>query len=118
MEFFTINRIVIRAPTELTVSSETLDKTERTMDGTMVVDIVGEKHNLEANWDYLSAEDMSTLAMAKKSDTFAEISFHDSLTGEPITLTMRMESLTYVPHYDWSRGKLMWKSVSASFKEK
>lgn len=118
MEFFKINGTTIRAPTELTVSAETLDKAERTMNGTMVVDIVGEKRTLEATWDYLSARDMSVLATAKKNDTFAEISFHDNLTGEPITPTMRMESLTYVPHYDWSKNEIMWKSVSASFKEK
>lgn len=61
MDFFKVNGKKIKAPAELTVSSEILDKAERTVDGTMVVDIIGTKRKVDVSWEYLSKEDMTTL---------------------------------------------------------
>lgn len=118
MDFFKINGKKIKAPTELTVSPEVLDKAERTVDGTMVVDVVGTKRKVDVSWEYLSKEDMTVLAKAIGGDKFAEITFHDNGTGSLITMTARSEGLTYAPHYDWAKSRLMWKSVSVSFMEK
>ena len=118
MDFFKINGKKIKAPTELTVSPEVLDKAERTVDGTMVVDIVGTKRIVDVSWEYLSKEDMTVLTKAVGGDKFAEITFHDNGTGDLVTLTARSEGLTYAPHYDWAKAKLMWKSVSVSFTER
>ena len=38
--------------------------------------------------------------------------------SHPLTMTGRSEGLTYQPYYDWSKGKIMWKSVSVSFTER
>ena len=54
--FFKINSKTIKAPTELTCTTEVLDKSERTMDGTMVVDVIGRKRKVEVAWKYLSNE--------------------------------------------------------------
>lgn len=118
MDFFKINGKKIKAPTELTVSPEVLDKAERTVDGTMVVDIVGTKRIVDVSWEYLSKEDMTVLTKAVGGDKFAEITFHDNGTGDLVTMTARSEGLTYAPHYDWAKAKLMWKSVSVSFTER
>lgn len=118
MEFFKINGREIKAPTEITVSLEILDKSERTIDGTLVVDIVGEKRKVDVNWEYISKEDMTTLTKAISGYKFVEISFHDNSTGSLTTMIARSEGLTYQPHYDWSKAKIMWKSVSISFTEK
>lgn len=118
MEFFKVNGKKIKAPTELTVTPEVLDKAERTADGTMVVDIIGEKRKVDVNWEYLSKEDMTALAKAIGADKFAEISFHDNGTGDLVTMTARSEGLTYQPHYDWAKAKITWKSVSVSFTER
>ena len=53
MEFFRVNNTKMKSPTELTVSSEILDKAERTVYGTMVVDIIGVKQNVDVSWEYL-----------------------------------------------------------------
>ncbi len=118
MDFFKVNGKRIKAPTELTVSSETLDNVERTVDGTMVVDIVGVKRKVDVCWEYLSKEDMTTLAKSVDGDKFTEISYNDNFTGNLVTMTARSEGLTYQPHYDWVMGKIMWKCVSVSFTEK
>ncbi len=118
MEFFKINGKIIRAPTELSVSFETLDKAERTVDGTMVVDIIGTKRRVDVSWDYLSKEDMTTLSNSVGRDNFTEINYPDDETGDLITMIARAEGLTYQPHYDWAKSRLMWKSVSVTFTER
>ena len=118
MEFFRVNNTKMKSPTELTVSSEILDKAERTVDGTMVVDIIGVKRKVDVSWEYLSKEDMTALTQAIGSDKFTEIEFRDNATGNLVTMTARLEGLTYQPHYDWAKSRLMWKSVSVSFTER
>lgn len=118
MDFFKIGEKTIKAPSEITVSSEILDKEERTVDGTMVVDIIGVKRKADVSWEYLSKEDMAILADACRHDKFTTVSFHDGATGQLISMKARAEGLTYMPHYDWAKSKLMWKSVTVSFKEK
>ncbi len=118
MDFFKVNGKKIKAPTEITISPESLDKAERTMDGTMVVDIIGTKRKLDVNWEYLSKEDMKTLATAVKSTAFTTVTFHDKDTGNLVSVVARAEGLTYSPYYDWANDKLIWKGVAVSFKEK
>lgn len=118
MEFFKINNKAIKSPTEISISYEELDKAERTVDGTMVVDVVGTKRRVDVSWEYLSKEDMTVLANAVKSGIFTGVSFHDNATGSIISITARAESLAYMPQYNWSKGKLIWKTVSVTFREK
>ncbi len=118
MDFFKVNGYKIKAPTEITISPESLDKAERTMDGTMVVDIIGSKRKIDVNWEYLSKEDMKTLATAVKNTAFTLVTFHDKDAGELVSITARAEGLTYSPYFDWAKNKLLWKGVAVSFKEK
>lgn len=118
MEFFKVNGKSLKAPKEISVSSETLDKAERTVDGTMVVDVIGTKRRVDVSWDYISQEDMTILTNAIGGDKFTEIAFHDNKTGQLVTMTARSEGLTYQPHYDWAKSRIMWKSVSATFSER
>ena len=118
MDFFKISGKKIKAPTELSISPEILDKAERTVDGTMVVDIIGTKRRVDVSWEYLSKEDMTTLTKAIGSDKFTVIEFRDTATSNMVTMTARSEGLTYQPHYNWAKAKIMWKSVSVSFTER
>lgn len=118
MDFFKISGKKIKAPKDITVSYENLDKAERTVDGTMVVDIIGEKRKVDCNWEYLSKEDMTTLTKAIKGGVFTEITFHDNETGALVTMTARAEGFTYMPEYNWVKKKVMWTSVAITFKEK
>lgn len=118
MDFFKINGKEIKPPKEITISPEVLDKSERTADGTLVVDIIGTKRKIDLSWEYMSLEDMARLQTEIGGGAFSEIAFHDNATGELITITARSDGLTYMPHYDWAKSKLMWKSVMLSFKER
>lgn len=118
MEFFRINSKLVKAPKNLSLSYEVLDKSERTMDGTMVVDIVGRKRKISVTWEYLSNEDMKILANETSAGSFVTITFKDGQTAESSTITAKPEDLTHEPYFNWSKGALMWKSVSASFIER
>lgn len=116
--FFKINSKTIKAPTEITHGKEVLDKAERTMDGTMVVDIIGSKDKVDVKWDYLPDVDLKLLAKEIKSGTFVTITFNTAEQEEIKTITARAEDFSYMPYYDWAKGKLLWQSVSVSFVER
>ncbi|UKI51840.1 MAG: hypothetical protein L6V79_06680 [Clostridium sp.] len=80
--FFKINSKTIKAPTELTCSTEVLDKSERTMDGTMVVDVIGRKRKVEVAWKYLSKEDMGLLTAETKKRLVRDDRLQRSRNGE------------------------------------
>lgn len=118
VEFFKINSKKVKAPTELSQSFEVLDKTERTMDGTMVVDIIGQKRKIEVSWEYMSQTDLALLVKETKSGSFVTVHYNDPETGELSSMTARARDLTYQPYYDWAKGQLIWKSVSVGFVER
>lgn len=118
MEFFRINSKLIKSPTSISLSYENLDKSERTMDGTMVVDIIGKKRKVSVSWEYLSKEDMAMLSTEIKASAFSTITFVDNQTGGSITIAAKASDLDYSPHYDWVNSKIMWKSVNISFIER
>ena len=118
MNFFSINGKTIKSPTEITISPEHLDKAERTLDGTMVIDVIGTKKKVDVSWEYLAKEDLKVLTTESGSDRFSRITFHNGETGELETIVSRAENLTYMPYYDWAKAQRLWKDVSLSFKEK
>lgn len=118
MDFFKINGKQIKPPKEISVSPEVLDKSERTADGTLVVDIIGTKRKVDLSWEYMSQEDMTILQAEIGGGAFSEIEFHDNAKGELVAITARSDGLTYMPHFDWVKARMMWKSVTLSFKER
>lgn len=118
MQFFKINSKTIQSPTEITVSEEDLNKAERTMDGTMVIDVIGKKTKLDVNWEYLRKEEMQLLRSVVNGGTFVTVSYHSPETGEMVTMTAQAEGFSFQPYYDWAKGELLWRGVSVSFTEK
>lgn len=117
-EFFKINGKTIKPPTEISFSFENLDKEERTLDGTMVVDLIAQKRKVDVSWEYLSKEDMAILSAETRNGVFVAVSYNDNSTGALTTMTARPQSLTYQPHFEWAKNRLIWKSVSISFVER
>ena len=117
MEFFKINSKAFKSPTSIEHSFEVLDKEERTMDGTMVVDEIGKKNTVTVKWAYLAKSDMSFLSEELKS-SFVSISFIDKATGLLKTINVRASSPKYQTGYDWVNEQVLWKNVSVSFSER
>lgn len=118
MRFFKINGKTMQSPTEMSVSEEDLNKAERTMDGTMVIDIIGRKTKLNVSWEYLRKDEMCMLREAGSRSMFVTVSYYAPDTGELTTMTARAEGLAFQPYYDWAKAELLWRSVSISFTEK
>ena len=118
MEFFKINGKMIASPKDVDHSYEILDKIERTLDGTMVVDKIGFKNKITVSWDYLTKEDMMTLRGEIIKDSFSSITYQDSDTGTLATIYAKPKDITYQVGYDWVKSKVIWKNVSVSFEEK
>lgn len=118
MNFLQITGANIAQPTEMDYSYEILDKTERTMNGTLVVDIIGKKRRLDVTWEYLSKEDMRLLAAVVQSTEFANISFNQPNSDALVSMMARAQDFTYTPQYDWAHSKIIWKSVHVCFIER
>lgn len=118
MSFFRINNKTIHAPSEITLSYEVLDKSERTMDGTMVVDIIGRKEKVDIKWNYLSGTDLEIITKEINNSTFVTIEYCSPEQENLKTMVSRAEGVTYSPFFDWTKGKIIWQSVSISFVER
>jgi len=116
--FFKINSKSIKQPTEITLSFESLDKFERTMDGTMVVDLVGKKEKVEVRWNYLPDADMKLLATEIRSGSFLTIDYASAEQQTIKTIPVRATDFRYMPYYDWAKKRIMWQSVSVAFSER
>ena len=88
------------------------------MDGTMVVDIVGQKAKVDATWDFLSDADLKLLTAEIRSGMFVTVTYNTGESSELKKITARAEGLTYMPFYDWAKKRLLWQNVSVSFIER
>ena len=118
MDFFKINGRTIKPPKNIGHSVEILDKVERTLNGTMVVDKVGMKRKIDVSWDYLDVANMQILQQEIKKESFVNITYFDSEKAEDVTIETKPSDITYQTGYDWVKGRVIWKSVSLFFEEK
>ena len=118
MIFFQINGRSVASPKDLSHSYVELDKMERKMDGTMVVDVIGKKKKLEVTWDYLTKENMQVLSEEVMTGSFVTINYKNNTDGNTATITALPKDFSYSPAYDWKNDKIYWKSVSIAFEER
>ena len=118
MDFFKINGRAIKPPKDVSHSIEILDKVERTMDGTMVVDEIGKKRKIDVLWEYLDIANMKILQEEINKSSFVNVTYFDSETGEDVTIETKPSDIAYQTGYDWVRGQVIWKSVTVFFEEK
>ncbi|MBQ8749309.1 MAG: hypothetical protein IJZ29_02420 [Clostridia bacterium] len=66
---------VTNLPSSLVPSYEITRNTERSLDGTLYVDLVYQKEALEINWDYLSDSDFQQLKSSVNPKEVVQISY-------------------------------------------
>jgi len=119
MIFFKINgKMLSRNPKDIEHGKIKLENTDRAIDGTMVVDIIGVKNKISFSWDYLSQADMKTLTDELSANTFSQMQYRDVNSENIIEITVYAEDITYKPHFDYRTGNILWKDVKLSFEEK
>lgn len=104
------------APVSLTVDDEIIwtDDTGRTLDGTMVGDVVAEKHTVSIGWGYLEESD---IALIKRCLTtgFYPVTFRDA--GVDITIEVYRGTLSKV-HAGWIDGTYWYSSATVKLVER
>jgi len=122
MILFKINsKTLSKNPTSIEQGKFKLQQTDRTINGTMVVDIIAIKNKVTLQWDYMSDSDLRKLLAEIESTVFPTIEFTDpkSLAPNPlITITADTSNIDYSPHYDSKSQSIIWKDVSVSFVER
>lgn len=122
MIFFKINsKTLTKNPSSISHSITKIQNQDRTMDGTMVVDIIAIKNVVNIEWKLLDKEDMSKLKSEIESGNFVTIDFWDSETETNETMkniVATTTSFTFSPYYDYTTDSIRWKDVKISFTER
>ena len=89
---------------------ELINNAERSLDGTMNIDIIARKINLEVSWSVLSSENMSIVSgIGNRAGTF-EVTYISPDSSAEKTIVAYAEDLSSTPFFI---GKeLKWKDVS------
>jgi len=122
MIFFKINsKTLTKNPSSISHSITKIQNQDRTMDGTMVVDIIAIKNVVNVEWKLLDKEDMTKLKSEIESGNFVTIDFWDSETETNETMkniVATTTSFTFSPYYDYTTDSIRWKDVKISFTER
>lgn len=119
MVLFKINsKTLSRNPTEINQSQYKLQKTDRTIDGTLIADIIAVKNKVSFAWDYLTTTDLKKLIDEVNADTFPTIEYTDPDSATMKQIIGHADDISYTPHYDSRTGTILWKEVKVSFEER
>ncbi len=120
MILFKINsKTLSQNPTEIEQSKFRIEKSDRTIDGTLVVDIIATKNKVTFSWSHMSDSDLKKLTAEIQASAFVTVEYADpdavsglkSLVGES-------GDLSYKPHYNTRTQAVEWKDVKVSFTER
>lgn len=118
MIFFKINsKSLTKNPTLITTTKTPIQSSDRTMDGTMVIDIIAIKDVVSVEWAVLGKDDMLKLKNETKDGGFVSIDYWDMDTSQMKNITALPSNITYAPFYDYSTDSVMWKDVKITFTE-
>lgn len=118
MVLFKINsKTLSRNPSNIEYSTLRLEKSDRTIDGTLIVDIIAIKDKVSFTWNYLPDADMKKLISELKQSVFSIIEYIDSesVDGQLKTLIAEGGDISYKPHYNAQTQRLDWVDVKVSF---
>jgi hypothetical protein len=119
MDYFKINsKSLTRNPTSISQSKYKIQKTDRTIDGTLVADIIAVKNKVSFTWDYLTTADLKKLTDEVNGSSFPVVEYNDPDSGEMLNITGHAGEITYTPYYDVRTRGLLWKEVNVSFEER
>ncbi len=106
-------------PDAVVPKTELISNSERSLDGTMNIDIIARKVSVEASWSMLSAKNMAVLNNISNLTENVRVTYivADDNTDEHTTktITAYVEDLTYTPFFIGDR--LQWKDVTLKLTE-
>ena len=121
MIFFRVNsKALSRNPTSVEHGKQKLQNSDRTIDGTLVIDLIAVKDKVTFSWDYMRDSDLRILMVEVQNTAFCTVSYFDSSAAENTmkTITAAPDDISYAPFYNSRTASVMWKDVSISFIER
>lgn len=103
------------APSEIIPSVEIIKNEERSLNGTMNVDVVARKIKLTVSWNFLNGDSMKKLSVLEQSASVLEVQFFDAETAALKTIHAYVDGIDYTPFFD---GKIIrWRDISLTLVE-
>lgn len=113
-----INGVTILTPTELKVSTFRISKSERTADGSMVMDIIAVKRRLDLSWAVIADSDLQQImGLLAPTQAFHAVIYPDPENGETATITVYVGD-TGQEVGQRVAGTRYWKDVTISLIER
>ena len=117
MVYFKINsKSLTKNPTAIEHGKQIIQNSDRTIDGTLAVDIIAVKNKITVAWSYMSGADFYKLTAELNQNSLPTIECYD-VNNVLKTFTVSLSDLTYSPHYFSPTQGLIWKDVRATFIE-
>ena len=113
MQNLKVNTTVLsgtKEPSTISPSTTIKRNTERSLDGTLNVDIVYEKATVDIAWDFLDNNDFETILNLFPKDTTIQVSLFENTARE-----YYVESISYSPFY--LNDELCWQNLQISITE-
>ena len=116
MKFIKINGWSLsREPTSIEHSKVKLKKEDRTINGTLVVDIIAIKDKIKVQWEAITSEDLAKLQEILHDTRFVTLEYNDG--KEYKRAEVETTELRYTPYYVSSTKTVIWNDVSMEFNE-
>ena len=117
MVYFKINsKSLTKNPTAIEHGKQIIQNSDRTIDGTLAVDIIAVKNKITVTWSYMTEADFNKLTAELNQSSFPTVECYDA-NNLLRTFTVILSDLTYSPHYFSPTQGLIWKDVRATFIE-
>lgn len=116
---FKINsKTLTKNPSDVEQSKFRIEKTDRTINGTMIVDLVAIKDKVTFTWGYLTNTDLKKLIDELKTSTFVTVEYADPESQSLKSLIACSGDISYKPHYNGRLQAVEWKDIKVTFTEK
>jgi len=112
-----INAQQVAQPGSLEVGKFRLTKSSRTAAGTMVMDLIAIKRQVQLGWNHISGTDLETVLDILDGGVFHELTFPDPQGGESTTITVYVGDIAYKA-WHFRDGVRYWENVSVTLIER
>lgn len=107
----------IAKPTSVEVGKFRLTKAQRTADGTMVMEWIATKRQVQLGWQIISASELDHVLDLLDTGVFHQLTFPDPQGGESMTITVYVGDISYKA-WHYRDGQRYWRDVSIGLVER
>jgi len=113
-----LDGIKIYKPTSVSPSFSYVELEERTANGRLVVERVGEKKNPTFNWGLIPANELEKILNILSTGVFHELTYPDPRGGERHTIMAKLTGELTISSWRVIAGRRWWQNVSMTYIER